>query len=824
MSRKDLEHFTYEQEKKPQVIVKKKGGFWGKFFTLILGFILGVVGALGGVIGGGYYLSKHKTVGEVLDMANISYDKYSQYISDEYSEKIVWDAIGSLVDTAKGLDEYVTLGDLAKISPYITQKAFEAAEGAYNDYGVDLNMNGDLLDIPLVQLNQHLTDCIKATPLGDIVCKFGEEGNINKVVIALCYGIENKDYYIENGVYKPMDGKKFLTINDFTSEVLHERLNALPIDILMDIPKTDNTMLALAYGAPHRYTIDPSTKEITMSPLYYTYDGTCFYDDYGEVLDATATPVDGVENAYILNIAERKNDDGKVIEKAKTHLVIKGDDEKFYAYEQTVDGLEHIPFQKTTVGMLQADAMSLINHILLKDALNITYKSHPVLIALCYGEEKVDFNYTYDTDGNKTGITEINEPRSIGDFKKNGTTIIDNIYLTDIVPAKSDNKMVTYLLYGKAGVHYSYDEHTGEYTPLQKRVALYETSVYNEYGELITGATANGVSSYTIDGKTYTLTAIQDTTVQAKINLGTEQEPNEQTLDLQAYFVSDENGVVNYTRTQLKDLSQANSPLLYNMTGRLTLGDVLDIENDDMLLFNLKDVVIQDLAKAVKELTVLQVFGGENGSIDYLTFEETDIKDGVYTTRHDIVYTVYQDDTGKYYLYDTQKVYTGSFVDWDGKPVSGEDRILTKIWWYLLHDYTKPNDPTAVIDCPLLEFEKLADNMTHNMKIVTLNQLNADKMVETGSAVRDKKLVKEILMGDEEVYAYIDPNTGYPAPHPETGEMFNTEATLYKYYQKVVVNGGTATMGEMTVPEMMHYLEVAIDEYNKLLAEKNASS
>jgi hypothetical protein len=398
------------------------------------------------------------------------------------------------------------------------------------------------------------------------------------------------------------------------------------------------------------------------------------------------------------------------------------------------------------------------------------------------------------------------------------------MYLTDVIQPKRDNKMVMYLLYGKEGIHYSYNETTGKYDPMQKRVAVDGTNVYNEYGELITGATANGVLSYTLDGKVYTLTAIENTDITVKRNIGTVETPQYEKVSRQAYYVSDENGAVNYTRTQFKELSQASAPLLHNMTGRLTLSDVIDVEEDDTLLVNLKDVVIEDLAKAVKELTVLQVFGGENGSIQYLTFAETDIKDGVYTTRHSVSYAVFEDQTGKYYLYDTQKVYVGSYVDWDGKPVSGDNRILTKIWWYLLHDYTQPDSPTAVIDCPLLEFEKLADNMTHNMKIVTLNQLNADEIVETGDAVRTKKLVKEILMGDEEVYAYIDPNTGRPAPHPETGELLNEDARLYKYYVAVVVNEKEVEMGEMTVPEMMHYLEIAVDEYNALLAEKNKTT
>ena len=207
MSKQDLDYFEYEREKKPERPVKKKGGFWGKFFTLLIGFILGVVGTVGGVIGAGYYIAKNKTVGEVLEMAKVPYDTYSDYISDTYSQKIVWDAVGTLVDTVGGLDADVTLGDLAEISPYVTTQATKTANSMYDAYGIDLNMDGNLMDIPIAQFNQHLTSCIKRTPLGDMVSKFNN-GDLNPIVVALFYGVENEDYYVDDkGKYQMYEGK-----------------------------------------------------------------------------------------------------------------------------------------------------------------------------------------------------------------------------------------------------------------------------------------------------------------------------------------------------------------------------------------------------------------------------------------------------------------------------------------------------------------------------------------------------------------------------------------------------------------------------------------
>ena len=52
--------YNEDFDEEPEVIVKKKGGLLGKVVSLLLGVVIGAVGALGGTAGLGYYLATKK--------------------------------------------------------------------------------------------------------------------------------------------------------------------------------------------------------------------------------------------------------------------------------------------------------------------------------------------------------------------------------------------------------------------------------------------------------------------------------------------------------------------------------------------------------------------------------------------------------------------------------------------------------------------------------------------------------------------------------------------------------------------------------------------
>ena len=61
-----------EREKRERRIMKEKvktydGGFMSRCVAVLIGFIFGIVGTIGGIAGGGYYFAKKKTIRETAD-------------------------------------------------------------------------------------------------------------------------------------------------------------------------------------------------------------------------------------------------------------------------------------------------------------------------------------------------------------------------------------------------------------------------------------------------------------------------------------------------------------------------------------------------------------------------------------------------------------------------------------------------------------------------------------------------------------------------------------------------------------------------------------
>ena len=770
--------YEYEQEKQPQRPVKK-GGFLGKFICVILGIIIGMVAAIGGVAGTGYFLAKKKTVKEVFGYTKLD---YSTYISEEYAQKTVWDLIGESVEIASQFKAgTATLNTLDKVSPYVGKQVENLVSAVKRDYGIALNYDGKLMDTPFGNLNAYFKSCVENTPAGDLLLAFGGG---NSVLNAICYGV---------------DGESALTVKDFAGTGLSDRINSLPLDVLIKIKPTDSINCTLAYGEAYRYRIENNadgTQTVKMNQLFYRLeiDGETVIvrDDSGALVDCVYEKVDGegAAGGYAIVLADGKT--MQFLSRYDENNQTSTDESVYYVYatDGTEENTKPVLFPKTTVGELQEDSAELINKVTLQDAMNITDSSHKILRSLAVGK-----------DGTK---------RTIGDLRQNSKALIDEIYLTDIVTPDPNNKIISYLLYGKADIHYSYDETTKEFTPLQKQAAIVSSgstlSVYNEYGELQTNATATSETAYTQDGVAYTLSVASGETI----------EVNGATVALR--YVQDENGAVKYVPTRIADLSGANAPVLANLTSRLTLCDVVDVPNNDKILKHLKDVAIKDIAKEVQALTIMQVFEED---IHYLTFEKDDVVvdsqagTTTFTSRTSHVYSVSTVD-GKYTYNDgTTTVVEGDYINEAGKKVDGEHRVLTGTWSYLLTDWEGKRTPNSYT---LTEMQPLIDNMTHNMKNATLNNMYEDEIL----LLDDPSLLTTRIH-----YVFLDAYKVSPIYlHDSNGNYVDVDGNVVYYKQAdgtfKDVNGTVVSefplavqkqyYGELTVTEMVSYLTNVINE------------
>ena len=727
MARMDVEyeHDDLGVGAKPRVIVKKKGGWLGRIVALLLGIVIGIVAGIGGLVGAGYYIATQVKIKDaastVSGLANIEIP-LSDYLSDESTDKTLVGLIESVSTAATKISEGKgTLNDLNKISPLV--KTVLEQEGSIVDllssYGVETTAE-ELMSKYLVKTvateeydDRYLTDFlmlkIDEIPFAKLIDSLGFEGS--DMITTLCYGTEGVDYVIEDGEYVMLGDSKALTIGGFMSKELDKRIDKLPLDAVMDTP-SDEIMRTLFYGAEHRYTA--TENEVVMNQVFYTYDGFNFYDDNGDKL--SLSKISGVpdqENSYILTFKDQTK-----------QLVKLEEDGNYYVYTADEEP-QIIRYKKTTIGDLKDEAEDLINAITLEAALDVNEDSHAVLKSIAYG---------------KNG-----EKRTIKDLREQGSDLINGVALSDIIPVDTEDTIVMYLLYGKENVHYAVDPTTNAITLLQKRVAVYDGKVYNEYGELIENATALNETSYRYNARTYDLTADASLgTVDIKITEGSTTTKR----DVPLCYVSYNGEKLYYEPTTIGDMENAET--LSNLTGRLQLKDIMEVE-DHKLLKHLGEETIDDLPNAINELTLDDVFGDH---FYYRTYNPTTGK-----------YKSYRENGNHQPIDEEGNLVEGAYmvdinnqsVDYDNDGIitrEEADKALTGAWKYLLMD--RKEDGTFEIDHhhTITEIDGMMDYMADNVHKATVRELKLDDIVKNlDDETLNKVIVGEIptLSGNKEI-------------------------------------------------------------------------
>lgn len=293
MSKKDYDD-EYEKPKRD----RSGGGFWGKFFAVLLGILLGIILTLGGLVGGGYIIATQVPVSNIYDFANNILSStmgtsipgaYTDYVAEAHKNKSAADLVVTVTDAVASItDGTGTLNTLSAISPYVktlvegtddTPGLVPLLEG----YGVTLDTN-KLMDLIIVKpdtvteedpdkyLLDYIMDRAMSMPVSKLFETLGLESN--SILDAILHG--------ENG-------ERDMTIAEFTSGDLEQILYDMPIDALLPISTTAEIMMRLAYGEEYRYTASGSG--VTMNQVKYTLDTTTspytLYDEAGELVTVT---------------------------------------------------------------------------------------------------------------------------------------------------------------------------------------------------------------------------------------------------------------------------------------------------------------------------------------------------------------------------------------------------------------------------------------------------------------------------------------------------------------------------------------------------------
>ena len=718
----DYEYDDLEIGKKPKkTVVIKKGGWLGKIVALFLGVIIGIVAGIGGLVGAGYYIATQVKIKDAADTVSGLTGleiPLSDYLSDEYAELTLLGVIDGTVQTVSKISAGEgTLNDLNAISPFVGN--YIKSEGGLIDtlvaLGIDTNAE-ELMSRILVKtvetedyddtyLSDYLMLKIDEIPFSKLVETVGFDGN--ELITTLTYGVEGVDYKIQNGEYVMLGDSTPLTIGGFLSAELDVRIEKLPLDAVMDDPQ-DEIMRTLFYGPEHRYV--QTSSGVVMNQVFYTYDGTNFYDDNGEKLSLSSAIAQSEENdEFLLTF---KNGTKQTVKQS-------ADGDKFYAYTTDKEP-QIIRFKKTTIGDLEGEAEALINNITLESALKLNDDSHSILKAIAYdGETK----------------------RTIKDLREKGSDLINEVSLSDVIPIDVEDKIVMYLLYGKENVHYAVDAETGAITPLQKRVALYGGKVYNEYGELIENATPNGTKSYSLNGKTYDLVADASLgTVQVKLVNGETTTTHDATL----YYVRQNGENLYYAPTTIGDMQ--NADVISKLTGRLRLKDVMDV-GENKLLKHLAEESIDDLPEAINALTIDDVFG------EHFYYRAYNPATGTYTS--------YRENGNHQPIDNDGNLVVGAYfvdinnnnvdINSDGVVSRDEaDRALTGTWKYLLMERKADGTFTINHQHTIVEIDGIMDHMSDNVHAATVRELKLDGIVKNiDNATLNKVIIGK--MGSTEI-------------------------------------------------------------------------
>ena len=253
--------------------------------------------------------------------------------------------------------------------------------------------------------------------------------------------------------------------------------------------------------------------------------------------------------------------------------------------------------KKRTLKDLKERSDELIKEITIADAVNVTAQSHPVLIALAYGDSE-----NYVVDGNTIIPNDYADMRTIDELSGNNSeTLINSISLSDALAIKPDSQLIMRAIaLGQKGVHYTIDDEGTTNAKIRMLPASYSfeekvagegNKFYDRNGNVV------GTHEQTAGANEYTITLTDGTTQYAVYNAETS------VYDIYKDATKAERALTK--KTTLGDLSANGQGIIDGVTVNEVLGSDL---SEHKILKHLGDTLIADMPTAINELTVGQVF------------------------------------------------------------------------------------------------------------------------------------------------------------------------------------------------------------------------
>ena len=614
----------------------------GKFFSFLLGLLLGIIVALGGLVGGGYYAYKNVKVGTVLKWIN-----QTDWISEKYAQNTV----ENLIKELQGLtDGDVTLQTFTDISPILGEKLDSILDNVNQNGIVTLDKDA-LKRTPINQLSTALSEVVIIT---STLNSLGESLNFTLPDLPLIQGgaagnevylytavndNENKTidkaialgehtYYTKTDSYEPATEAKITPV--FTLRNVTEDEDGYL--------KQDDKFIYVRYttsgesGEIHRYyklsARNHAVEKGEMGEYYFITDE--FYrrnalttsDNEGYVPlnpeSAGARTVFEIASPYAYKIlyAER---DGRYVPATVTEndvpvvaeggFLIAEEYSREHLYVKTPSYSEVT--QEITDEFLQNNTLYVRTNGIGDLPLNFG-------ISALSGTLDVN-SLTLNTVGTYFGISLQNDLLTeimdvpLAYMADSMTDTIQKIQLATVLQLDgSSSSILLYLAYGEKDIDYTIDPDTNEIRPIHDPKNI--TEVLNSIDTLKIG----NIIDTEAEGTHSLIRAVADWTIQ---DFGKESKINSLTLG-DAIAVNEDDPNTPHILKALKDVSLGD---FSDKLGTLRLEDMLGhIEESNTVLYALKDCTVNTLAETIGTLAIQDLFAEDIYRYTHVTEAEFD--------------------------------------------------------------------------------------------------------------------------------------------------------------------------------------------------------
>lgn len=614
-----------ERVKREKLIMKEKvktydGGFMARCVAVLIGFILGVVGTLGGIVGGGYLIASHVTIRQIAETVKNSTNgefDITDYLAEKYVDNTLVEFFKNFSEISSSVkQDGASLSTFVEISPYAATLA-EKLTSYVEKFGLKIDSD-ELLSTPFTQYPDFLQECVKTMELAGLL---GVEPN-GSILSLLCYGEEGVHFNLDtNGEVVMREGYHQLTLGDFydndaTTNLFYRISLRAVMSINTSASFDDPIVRALVYGTKGIDYATNTSDEIVMLPLAYTYenDGSGTYvlkDDHENAIDHSLYRSASVGGHDVLALFATAPTTAE--EAPKYYLLKDTADGKYYAYatESALtagiagDFSGRVLHTGLSLGDLTSgDFGKMFEALTIADVLNVTATSDAMLRSLAYGSENEDYKIV----GGEIVMLNGAKPRTFNDLR-NGDNLLSSFYVKDLLNITADsNEAIISLAYGKEGKHYALDKATNTFTMLEKVYTARKV------------AQAGGAPVLTLfDGDGKKVTDESAGSYDAARNVWTWSEGSGENAKI---YVAKQTGLFGVYNYYVYNASDASTPLKYTPRAITELGELnLNSLLDGVTLASV--LGIDESATDTDDLMMTLVYGKKGKNYEIVTEPST---------------------------------------------------------------------------------------------------------------------------------------------------------------------------------------------------------